>query len=78
MNDHDRQNLEFLMTAADETLRDWFNSVSPDDIQYASELLAQHSEELKIRETFIKVEEVDLTNFTPDASEYLKKFTLGK
>lgn len=78
MNDYDWENLQFLLNASEDTLRDWYSSVSADDIQYASELLAQHSEELAIKSKFYATEEVDLTNFTPDASEYLKKFTIGK
>lgn len=46
MNERDRQNLDFLMSASPDVLRDWYNSVSEDDVNYASELLRLASEEL--------------------------------
>ena len=49
MNDHDRANLEFILNASKETLADWYNSLSEDDLAYAQELLNAASLELAMR-----------------------------
>jgi hypothetical protein len=49
MNQHDRNNLEFIMRADSDTLRDWMDSLTPDDLDYASELLDQYGRELDLR-----------------------------
>lgn len=46
MNQYDRDNLNFLMMASDEVLREWYNSASLDDLEYAQELLNAHECEL--------------------------------
>jgi hypothetical protein len=78
MNNYDRENLKFLLNVSPETLFDWYNNVSEDDHIYASELINQYSEELKIKKRFYDVEEVDITNLTPDAEQYLKRFSIKK
>jgi hypothetical protein len=79
MNNHDLGNLNFLLNAGPEELAAWWNNVSTDDRQYASEILNQYSEELKVRQRFIDVESIALPEYMlPDAKQYLKKFTLGK
>lgn len=78
MNEHDRENLQFLLNAGEETLRDWYSKVDEDDHEYASEIMTMYSEELAIKSRFYAVEEVDLTGLIPDAESYLKKFSLGK
>jgi len=47
MNPHDKKNLEFLMSATPEVLREWYARVSQDDVDYATELLAYASAELE-------------------------------
>lgn len=49
MNQHDRSNLEFLLQSDPLTLFNWMNTTSPDDIDYATELLNKYSQELDIR-----------------------------
>lgn len=46
MNQHDRDNLNFLMTSSDEVLREWYSSASEDDLLYAQELLSAYEMEL--------------------------------
>ena len=46
MNNHDRDNLNFLMNVDRKTLMDWFATVSSDDIDYAFDLLEAYSREL--------------------------------
>jgi len=47
MNEWDRNNLEFLLNADEATIKDWQSKVSADDIDYAHELLARYSQELR-------------------------------
>ena len=78
MNEQDRENLIFLLNADADTLIDWFNTVDEDDKEYASEIMAKYSEELKLKQRFYAAEDVDITGLTPDAEQYLKKFLIKK
>lgn len=46
MNQRDRDNLDFLLSASPEVIRDWYEQMDDDDIQYAFELLEMAKEEL--------------------------------
>jgi hypothetical protein len=46
VNQHDRDNLDFLLNASPEVIQDWYNKVEDDDILYAFELLEMAKEEL--------------------------------
>jgi len=74
MNDHDRDNLRFLLTADDSVMQDWYNQVSQDDIEYALELLQMASAELAVKEMELSEanEKLDLTQ----AQAVLSRFTL--
>ena len=56
MNDHDRQNLNFLLTASPEVIADWYTKVDEDDIAYAQELLAMAAQELKEEALALRIE----------------------
>ena len=75
MNDHDRENLKFLLGADEETLRDWYEKMDDDDHKYASEIMEEYAEELRIRHSIIDAE-IAAENNISDAAEYLKKFRL--
>lgn len=77
MNQHDRDNLNFLLTASAKTLKDWQIQADEDDLIYAQELLAAYSEELKAKSLEILVE-ATLENLKEynEAKITLKKFTL--
>ena len=78
MNAHDRKNLEFLLAAEPETIRDWARKIPGDDILYAQELLLQHAADLRerSREILVEAEMARLDNSYDLAGEYLRKFTL--
>jgi len=78
MNDYDRENLQFLLNASPDVIRDWYDTVDPEDIEYATELMTLYSEELRIKSIFHKVHDTDLAAGTPDADKYLRRFTMGK
>lgn len=46
MNQRDRDNLDFLLNASPEVIRDWYEKMEDDDIMYAFELLELAKEEL--------------------------------
>jgi hypothetical protein len=56
MNEHDRQNLNFLLTASPTVIADWFTKVDDDDIAYAQELLAMAALELKEQALALRIE----------------------
>ena len=77
MNPHDRKNLDFLLAAEPETIRDWAGKMNPDDIVYAQELLLQHADDLRERSREIIIEaEMMRNNSLDQAREILAKFTL--
>ena len=78
MNEHDKSNLEFLLTADAAVIRDWAQKINPDDILYAQELLLQHAADLRerSREILVEAEMARLDNSYDLAGEYLRKFTL--
>jgi hypothetical protein len=55
-NEHDRANLEFLMSCDQETLQDWFSRTGTDDLDYAWELLSAYSKELDSAAEELRVE----------------------
>ncbi len=50
MNQHDRDNLDFLLGASPEVIEDWYEQMSDDDIEYAFELLEEYAQELAANE----------------------------
>jgi len=61
MNDWDRNNLNFLLNADDKMIKEWSAQVPQDDIDYAHELLARYSEELRERSLALRIEaELDI------------------
>ena len=78
MNEYDRKNLDFLLKAEPETIRDWAKKMQGDDIVYAQELLLQHAADLRerSREILVEAEMARLDNSYDFARDYLRKFTL--
>lgn len=58
-------NLQFLLNASEEVLKDWYNVVDEDDHKYASSLMTLASWEI-----------VDLCDETAVAEQYLRKYRL--
>ena len=61
MNQWDRNNLQFLLTASTDTLRDWITKIDEDDLDYAFELLKMASAELDVKYMEQNDEVEDLT-----------------
>jgi hypothetical protein len=70
MNEHDYNNLQFLLTSSEEVIADWFLKTSADDIEYAMQIMAAASKEM----SFItrEINDDDCT----EANELLQKFML--
>ena len=68
MNDHDRENFNFMINADPVTLRAWYESLSPDDLLYAQELIMQAKLELEMRvvELFDDVDDLTEANIILD------------
>jgi hypothetical protein len=79
MNQHDRDNLNFLMSVGPKVLKDWYTKMSADDIEYALELLNIASLEVDERALALRIDcELErMNNKYPDArrviTDLLKK-----
>lgn len=75
MNDYDKNNLNFLLNAEAEVLKDWAAKMEADDILYAQELLGRYAEELRERSAALLVEaNLDkMEGNYPDALRVIKR-----
>lgn len=76
MNDHDRDNLEFLLSIDGNTFRDWYAKMSPEDHEYAMELIEKYSLELKERSDALLIEAElarQYSNCYPEASAVIQR-----
>lgn len=72
MNAHDRGNLNFLLTADEETMDAWYKTATADDIAYAQELLRTNQVDHTMRE----LAALDSIDDVGQAAELLAKFCL--
>lgn len=72
MNQHDKDNLQFLLTATPEVLKDWYDSVDRDDHEYALELIRLHTAEIIVYNMEQKDDVTDLS----EAQKVLAKYRL--
>jgi len=77
MNDWDRDNLEFLLSANEKVLSEWYSQLTPDDLLYAFELLARHRDELQERIEELELIEKEEEGF-PEAVSVLEKYVTGE
>jgi len=79
MDEHDKNNLEFLLSADEKTLLDWYNNTNYDDHLYASELMSKYSEELTDIKVSMDIELHLLNNDTDEwheSNNILSKFSI--
>jgi hypothetical protein len=43
VNQHDLDNIRFLLNRTPDQLREWYNSVSDEDLRYANEIMEQYA-----------------------------------
>jgi hypothetical protein len=75
MNERDRGNLNFLLHASPEVLKDWESKMPTDDLEYAQELLNAYALELreKSAELLVEAKLVKMGNEYPDALRVIKQ-----
>ena len=72
-NDHDRENLKFLLACDRETLGDWFKHTGTDDLDYAWELLSAYSKELDSAAEELRVEvELSVLDSYPSVEQIIR------
>ena len=73
MNQHVRDNLNFLMSVEPKVLKDWYTKMSADDIEYALELLNIASREVDERAEALRIDcELErMNNKYPDARQVI-------
>ena len=74
MNNHDRDNLQFLLSADKKTMESWYQTVSEDDVEYALELLQLYRTELALRE--FEIIDTEAEQDLSQAQAVLSRFTL--
>lgn len=52
-NEVDRNNLNFLINASQETIKDWYRTCTVDDVNYARELMDAYA--LEVREMALEI-----------------------
>jgi hypothetical protein len=72
MNDHDRSNLQFILSLSEDEYDKWTASLSEDDVDYALELLKAARSNLIVQ----AAELADEVKDTSDAMNILKGFML--
>jgi hypothetical protein len=72
MNQWDRDNLIFFLTADSGTYKDWYSQATDADKDYATTLLSRYSEELDVRAVMAEDTVKDFTS----ACTVLQKFRL--
>lgn len=73
MNKHDKDNYLFIMSLTPDQFEEWYNAITPDDVDYAMELIKMARLELA-EQAAVLIESV--VEFT-EAREVLGKFTLN-
>lgn len=50
MNDHDKSNLQYIMSLSEEEFDVWYDKLTMDDVEYALEIMKQARTELHMQE----------------------------
>jgi hypothetical protein len=73
MNEFDKDNLDFFLKTNQAEFEEWMEQANDQELQYAMQLIRQSRRELVEQELAL----IDSVNDTKQASDILKKFTLG-
>ena len=76
MNDFDRENVNFLLTASKADMEEWHRYATEDDYTYALEILRAARSELELQELALLDSEVEEASDLEEAQAVLSKFTL--
>ena len=72
MKKRDEEIIKFILTADNETLTNWFNTSSNEDVEYAANLLCVHLQNLQERLSVY----LDRVDNIDQAADFLRKFRL--
>jgi hypothetical protein len=74
MNDHDRNNLDFLLYSTESQLKEWYASSTADDRDYAHELMMAKADELReqSKALFIEAQLAKMSEY-PDARRVIDR-----
>jgi hypothetical protein len=75
MNEHDRDNVNFLLSLTDKQMDQWYKQASDDDVLYAAEIMAESLFECFDKYETNRVIDTAKPDIT-EAANYLKKFSL--
>ena len=76
MNNFDRENVNFLLTASKADMDEWYRYATEDDYTYALEILRAARSELEIQELELLDSEVAEASDLLEARSVLSKFAL--
>ena len=76
MNNFDRENVNFLLTATKADMEEWYRYATEDDYTYALEILRAARSELEMQELALLDSEVDEASDLVEARSVLSKFSL--
>ena len=74
MNKHDLENIKFLLSADEATMRDWYSKTTVDDHEYAFEIMQQYHQEMKMKLALLKLSDPTNIDDISLASEELAKY----
>ena len=74
MTPNERANLKFLLNASEDIIRDWYASVDAADHEYAMEIMAAYSAELRERDIEFQIEKLVEESDWRESAELLSKF----
>lgn len=73
MNKRDRDNLKFLLSISPEAFTEWLNQASPDDIDYALEIINQAKNEHRSKRIIEHLEMQEVTAMHDDDMKEAKQ-----
>ena len=76
MNNFDRENVNFLLTATKADMEEWHRYATEDDYTYALEILRAARSELEMQELALLDSEVEEASDLVEARSVLSKFSL--
>ena len=76
MNNFDRENVNFLLTATKADMEEWYRYATEDDYTYALEILRAARSELEMQELALLDSEVEEASDLVEARSVLSRFSL--
>ena len=73
MTEYDWNNVRFILSLSPSKCKEWFNTLSQEDIDYAFEIMNQFRDELRVNVTLSSDPDVSSTEL---ANEILKRYSI--